>query len=126
MPGILTLTLHALVCVLLAWDPALAQTTYYTAQQETRRPGRTLPKGADSHTCQQATSPAMARATINGGIACLAPGDTLMIGSGHYDELILGYYNSTTCLSGDAAVQQPCAVLPNGADQDRPTRLIGN
>src|SRR5262245_13673153 len=104
---------------------ALAQTTYYTARQETRRPGRTLPRGSDTHTCEQARNPATARASVNGGVACLTAGDTLVVGPGTYNELLFGYYNQPTCLSGDAALQQPCAVIPNGLDADRPTKLVG-
>lgn len=115
------------LCTLLLLLPLLAWgETYYVSQQAMRRHGRTVPKGSDSHTCEQARNPAMARATINGCLACVAPGDTCHIGLGHYNEIIVGYYNSEACSSSDAAVQQPCAIFRNGLDAERPTRLLGS
>jgi hypothetical protein len=125
MPTILIVLLHALLFLVLAWVPAWAQTTYHTRQQAQTRQGRTLPAGSDSYTCQQATSPQTPKGSVNGGISCLAGGDTLLIGPGTYNEIVVTYYSQATCLSGDAAVQQPCAVIPNGLDPDRPTRLLG-
>ena len=50
-------------------------TTYHVSQQ-----------GNDSTTCAAAQSAGSARRTINGGIACLGSGDTLLIGPGTYNE----------------------------------------
>jgi Right handed beta helix region len=46
------------------------------------------PQGNDSRTCAQAQNSLTPRRTINGGIPCLASGDTLIIGGGTYDESI--------------------------------------
>jgi parallel beta-helix repeat protein len=114
-----------LLCLLLPL-PAWAQMTYYTRQAESRHFGRHLPRGSDSVTCEQARQAATPKASINGGIACLAAGDTLEIGPGHYDELLQGQMSdSRTCPSADQTIQPGCAVIPNGASAERPTVLRG-
>lgn len=113
-----------LLCIL-SLLPALA------LAQHRYPPPRTVPAtvyvapgGSDGVTCEQATTKATPRATVNGGSACLQPGDTLSIGDGTYDELVFGQYSaSLSCAAGDAA-SQPCAVVPNGLDAARPTRLL--
>jgi hypothetical protein len=100
--------------------------TYHTRQAEEVLAGARRPRGSDSHSCTQATNPATAMASINRGIACMQGGDTLRIGPGTYKELLMGSYSgSRTCTEADAARQHPCAILPNGLDQEHPTRLLG-
>jgi hypothetical protein len=97
-----------------------AYETYYVSQQATRKP-----RGNDSHTCEQAKNPATSRASINAGLQCLSSGDTLIIGPGTYNELLISQQsNSRACSSGDSAVQQPCYPIVNGIDPDQPTKLI--
>ena len=71
--------------------------------------------GMDENTCAQATSPSQPKLTINGGIACLAAGDTLIVHAGTYDETIgvsvpngTSWSNVTTIRanSGDTVVIQ--------------------
>lgn len=91
--------------------------TFYVSSQD----------GLDSRSCDQARNAGTPKASINGGNACLHGGDTLMIAPGNYDELVLGQTSSsTTCHSGDAAVQTPCHAVPNGLSASQPTRLIGS
>jgi hypothetical protein len=114
-----------LLCLLLPLT-AGAQTTYHTRQAEEVLAGTRRLKGSDSHSCTQATNPATPKASINAGIACLAPGDTLAIGPGHYDELLQGQMSaSRTCPSADQTIQPGCAVIPNGVSAERPTTLTG-
>jgi hypothetical protein len=47
--------------------------------------------GADSVTCAKAQNAQTPRRTINAGIACLAGGDTLIVGGGTYDECLNDY-----------------------------------
>src|SRR5262249_37441082 len=42
--------------------------------------------GSDDYSCEQAQSTATPRQTINGGVGCLSPGDTLFVRGGSYDE----------------------------------------
>ena len=60
--------------------------------------------GADSVTCAKAQSAQTPRRTINQGIACLSSGDTLVIGPGHYHELLTNYsgVGSTPIPNGSA------------------------
>ena len=44
--------------------------------------------GSDSNSCSSARSSNIPKASINGGIACMSGGDTLIIGDGTYDEQI--------------------------------------
>jgi len=82
------------------------------------------PTGNDATACS-AVSQASPRRTINGGLACLAPGGTLAMADGTYDELLVGQVDqTTTCQSTLAQVQQPCQAIPNGPDADHPTRLV--
>ena len=46
------------------------------------------PSGNDTTPCPQAQQARTPRRSINGGIACLASGDTLLVGPGTYDELL--------------------------------------
>jgi hypothetical protein len=68
---------RAVLLVLCLLTSPVWAATYYTA-----------PGGNDSHTCAQAQSFATARATLQGGIQCLASGDTLLLGDGTYHEQI--------------------------------------
>ena len=116
--------LPLVLALILLSAPVLAETTYYTRQKEEARHGRKLPKGTDSVTCAQARNPQTSKASINGGIGCLSPGDTLVIGPGTYDELLVGQSSSSReCASGDATVQPGCKPIPNGIDMDHPTTL---
>src|SRR5262245_7478547 len=122
----MTLMILSLTLLLLVTN-AGAASTYYTRQSESQRQGRTLKQGSDSYSCAQATNAQTPKLTINAGISCLAPGDTLMIGPGNYKELIFGsYQGSTSCSSVEASRMQPCAIVPNGIDVDHPTRVIGD
>ena len=53
-------------------------TTYYVAKT-----------GSNTYTCGQAQSQSTAKQTISAGIACMAGGDTLIIGDGTYDEQVV-------------------------------------
>jgi hypothetical protein len=44
--------------------------------------------GSDSNSCEQAKNPATAKQTINAGISCLKGGETLIVKSGTYNEVI--------------------------------------
>src|SRR5262245_18564736 len=119
--------LFAVLAMLLYTVTCMAETTYYTRQSETSRAGRRLSKGADSHSCEQARNVATPKASVNGGIGCLVPGDTLRVGKGTYREILLGSYNgNTSCLDGDASVQQPCKIIPSGSDADHLTSIVGD
>lgn len=118
LPGLLALLLLLVVGLTLLLRPASRQTpaTFYVAQAD----------GLDSRTCEQARSAGTPRASINAGNACLQGGDTLRIGPGTYDELLLGQTSdSLTCHSGDAAVQPGCAPIPNGLSAAQKTTLRG-
>ena len=94
-----------------------ASATYYVTQAT----------GDDARPCDQARSQATPRRSINAGFACLAPGDTLHVGPGTYDELLQGQASaSRECGSSDTAAQPGCTRLPNGLDAQRPTRLLGD
>lgn len=81
--------------------------------------------GSDSAPCTSARQKSTPRASINAGLACLAPGDTLAIADGAYDELLVGQVDSTTaCQSSLAQIQTPCHALPNGVSPEQPTRLV--
>ena len=68
--------------------------------------------GSDTHTCQQASSPSAPRQTVNAGIACLAGGDTLVIGDGTWHEQISDYDDR----------EHPGAVRPpSGLSWEKPT-----
>ncbi len=68
--------------------------------------------GMDENTCTEATSPSQPKLTINGGIACLAAGDTLIVHAGTYNEKFddvpsgTSWENATTIRvkSGDTVV----------------------
>ena len=64
----------ALMLVLLELGSLTAQPTTYHVSQA----------GSDANSCAAAQSPAGAKGTINAGIACMAGGDTLLIGGGTY------------------------------------------
>lgn len=82
------------------------------------------PTGNDSTACG-AVSKATPRRSINGGLACLTPGGTLEVADGTYDELLVGQVDgTTTCQSSLAAIQQPCAAVPNGTDADHQTTIV--
>src|SRR5262249_29397338 len=51
--------------------------TYYVAKT-----------GSDSNSCSNAQSQSNPKLTINAGVGCLGAGDTLIIKSGVYDELL--------------------------------------
>lgn len=82
--------------------------------------------GNDSHSCVQAQSQATPKRSINAAVACVAPGGTVQIAEGTYDELLIGPSGSSRdCPASVAAVQQPCAVIPSGPSPEHPTRLLG-
>ena len=91
--------------------------TLALAQPPRPRP-RTVPltyhvskSGNDTNTCVQAQNPATPRLTVNQGLACLAGGDTLVIGDGVYSEHI-----------GDTPSETPGAVRPPaGLSWEQPT-----
>jgi len=56
-------------------SPLASGTTYYVAKT-----------GSDSNSCAQAQSLSTPKLTINGGLSCLASGDTLIIRAGNYLE----------------------------------------
>lgn len=94
-----------------------ALATYHVSQAD----------GDDSRACSQATSANAPRRSINGGVACLKGGDVLLIGAGTYDELLITQTSSsTTCHSGDVAVQPNCVPIPNGLSASQPTKLVAN
>jgi Right handed beta helix region len=47
--------------------------------------------GSNSNSCSSAQSKSGAKGTINGGISCMAGGDTLIVGNGTYEETISDY-----------------------------------
>jgi Right handed beta helix region len=70
------ITKLALFCVSFILSTALANAaTYYVATN-----------GSDSNSCSTAQTHTTAKRTIAAGMACLAPGDTLVIKAGTYDE----------------------------------------
>ena len=69
--------------------------------------------GADSVTCAKAQSAQTPRRTINGGIACLAGGDTLIVKPGTYDEMVADF-------GGLGGYTVP---VPSGSSWDHPTTL---
>jgi hypothetical protein len=104
-----TLLLLLLLCV-----PSAYGATIYVNQHT----------GNDSHPCAQAQTQATAKRSINAGIACLAAGDTLLIGPGNYDELLTSQQSSSRgCTSTDAAAQPGCAQIPNGISETQKTTL---
>ena len=83
--------------------PRAAPATYYVS-----------PQGSPMHTCQQATSPSTPRQTVNQGLACLAGGDTLMLGDGVYHEQIAD-------VAGD---ETPNTIRPpSGLSWSQPTTI---
>lgn len=81
--------------------------------------------GSDANTCVQAQSAATPKATITGGVGCLANGDTLVVFAGSYAE------NVTVPAGGTGAYK---TVTVNGSDivsvlsftLGSHTKLIGN
>ncbi len=67
-----------LLCLVGTCDAA----TYYVGQN------------TGDNACNVATNPATRRLTVNKGIECMSPGDTLIIGNGVYDEVISTYTNN--------------------------------
>lgn len=83
--------------------------------------------GSDTNSCAQVTNKSTPKKTINAGVSCVVPGGTIDISNGNYNELLLGQTSSSrACSSGDAAVQQPCAPIPNGLSVDQPTKLFAS
>ena len=77
-PSQMALSLLTLACWLGLGQASAA--TYYVAKT-----------GGNAHSCAQAQSPSTPKQTINGGIACLSGGDTLLIGNGSYHELLTNH-----------------------------------
>jgi parallel beta-helix repeat protein len=75
-------------------------TTYYTAKT-----------GSDSNSCSQATSPSTPKLTINAGILCLQPGDTLDIRGGTYVEKLNAFEGTT---------------FPTGTSWSKPVTIQGH
>ena len=91
-------------------------TTFYVSQLD----------GDDTRSCDAARQAVSPRRAINRGLACLHAGDTLVVGPGTYDELLVGQSgDSASCLSGDAATQPGCAPIPNGLDAAQKTTVRG-
>ena len=92
----------ATLLLLLTLESLTAQaSTYYVAKS-----------GSDGHSCARAQSPSTPKLTINAGIACLAGGDTLVIGGGTY---------TNECLHS-----QPgwgASPIPGGSSWRAPTTL---
>lgn len=95
------LALMLLLCLLTS--PAWAAQTYHVAKD-----------GNNSRTCEQARSQATPRLTIQQGIACLAGGDTLILGDGVFHEQI----------ADTAGEEQPGAIRPPaGLSWNQPTTI---
>lgn len=100
--------LFVLMLVLLL--PAVSHpATYYVA-----------PSGSDATPCPSATAPPSPRQTVNGGLACLAGGDTLVLAAGTYPELLVaGPGGVETVLP----VQPHTVGIPNGLSASQPTTI---
>lgn len=100
-----------LVCVLTA--PLAEAATYYTDKA-----------GSDANNCATATSsaPANGKLTIAAGLACLSPGDTLMIGDGTYAEELTSIVSSTsyaaaTQMIGKVGASSAVIIKPNSGNR---------
>jgi Right handed beta helix region len=96
----------ALLIVLL-WIALGEAATYYVS-----------PTGSESASCAQAQHSQTPRRTINSGIACLAAGDTLVIGAGTYDELLADY-------AGERHATGATVRIPSGTSWTQPVTLRG-
>ena len=89
-------------CVCLLGTVSLgATTTFYTEKTAT------CAGCSDANTCLQAQTAATGKATINGGILCLAAADTLEVGNGSYNEYLRTA--TTGCPAGFT-----CNPIPSG------------
>ena len=96
------ITALALVCLALFSTPGEPASVYVTNT------------GSDAHTCQQARNQATPRRSVNAGIACLAAGDTLILGDGTYSEQL------SDVVSGET----PNTVRPpSGLSWSQPTTI---
>ena len=86
--------------------------------------------GTDSASCSQAQHAGSARRTINGGIACLSGGDTLLVGNGVYDEKIGNFDNDpnftiTTVPNGSGSASTTIKAQNTHGVTLRPSRASG-
>jgi hypothetical protein len=66
-------------------------------------------QGNDATPCAQARDAQTPRKSINGGIACLSSGDTLIIGAGTYDEVV-GTSGAPAVVPGGLSAAQPTTI----------------
>src|SRR6266566_4039560 len=99
-----------LLVMLLTIFPVLAHgTTYYVAKT-----------GSDSNSCNSAQSPSTPKLTINAGAGCLSAGDTLIVKSGTYNEILADVIPSGTAGSHTivrSETQYGAIIQPDGGWQ---------
>jgi hypothetical protein len=83
--------------------------TYYTSKS-----------GSDSYSCAQAQSPSSAKASVNGGIACLTAGDVLLVRTGAYYESVVSGVPSGTSWSNIVRIAaypgETVSLVPGGGN----------
>lgn len=109
-----TLTRRALtlIAILLVGSTSLEAATYYVAAAN----------GNDSRSCTTAQTQATPKLTLNSAVACLAPGDTLLVRTGTYNERLLYNIPSGTSWSNKVRV----AAFPSETVWLAPTSATGN
>jgi hypothetical protein len=78
------------------------------------------PSGSDATPCATATSASTPRQTLNGGLACLAGGDTLLVATGTYLELLVAGPGGADVVR---PVQPNVIPIPNGLSASQPTTI---
>ena len=89
--------------------------------------------GNDSYSCNQAQSPSTPKRTINGGIACMRGGETLIISGGTYSESIVaipsgtaGAWTTIRGASGEQAIIKPSSGQDVVSIYDRSYIVLDN
>lgn len=108
--------LLALLALVLASTVPVSAATYYVS------PTTGSPIGSDARSCGTAQTISTPKATLGSAVACLTPGDTLLVRAGTYVEALIGTIPSGTSWSNKVRI----AAYPSETVWMRPTSASGD